>query len=439
MVEPKRKMITKIPQTTGVYQFLGKAGEIVYIGKATNLKARIASHFETAKKDPKEAAVLQNATCIKTIATQSDFQALLLEAQLIKKHKPKYNSVWKDDKSYLYVRITKEEFPKVLLARARDLKPNHSGLIFGPFPSTRAAEELIHEVRKVVPFCTRKNISKIPCFHSKIGQCDPCPNLVASSKLLVVRRELKRKYRRNILQVAKIFQGKAEPILSDLKKKMEEESKKGDFEEALILRNRIGRFEKLLTQTLRVKEDYREPADHLVALRKLLVTYFPTIKNLGRIEAYDISNLSQKEPTAAMVVAVDGLIDKSQYRKFKIKQLAISRKPLANLGDVGMLAQVFERRFKNKWPEPDLIIVDGGKPQVRATKQALTIIGRSIPVIGIAKAPDRIVIGKGNLTTIRPPLSDPGFNLIQLLRDEAHWFSRKYHRYLREKQLLHLR
>jgi len=432
----ERRLITKIPQTTGVYQFIGKGRKILYVGKAVNLKARIASHFENAKKDPKEALILASSLKIKTIATPSEFQALLLETQLIKKHKPKYNSVWKDDKSYLYIWITREKYPKVLLARARDIRANPKGLFFGPFQGTRTAEEVIHEIRKIIPFCTRKRISGGACFHSKIGQCDPCPNKVASIESQVIRRKLKKQYRRNIRQVISIFQGKAKPVLDDLKKKMEQASHEERFEEAVIARNRITRFEKLLTQTLRVKEGYRAQPDALGSLRQLLSKHLPTIKNLNRIEAYDISNLSQREPAAAMVVATNGQIDKSRYRKFKIRLATRNSLLATNLGDVGMLVQVFERRFKNRWPNPDLIVVDGGKPQVRITQEALVRIGKKIPIIGIAKAPDRLIVGTGRLTTTRPQLSNPGFNLVQLLRDEAHRFSRKYHRALRHKKLL---
>ena len=137
-----------------------------------------------------------------------------------------------------------------------------------------------------------------------------------------------------------------------------------------------------------------------------------------------------------MVVATNGQIDKSRYRKFKIRLATRNSLLATNLGDVGMLVQVFERRFKNRWPNPDLIVVDGGKPQVRITQEALVRIGKKIPIIGIAKAPDRLIVGTGGLTTTRPQLSNPGFNLVQLLRDEAHRFSRKYHRALRHKKLL---
>lgn len=426
-----KEEIARAPATIGVYQFL-KRRKVLYIGKAVNVKARLASHLQNARLDPKEAAIVAEADRIKVIPTESEFKALLLEAQLIKKEKPKFNKVWRDDKSYLYIRLTQEEYPKVLMARARDIPKVPKDLFFGPFPSTRIVFDLIREIRKVIPFCTRKQVSGGACFHAKIGLCDPCPNEISKIKDQKEKLRLKKQYRGNIRQVTRIFKGQTEPVLKDLTQRIQALSEQEQFEGALILRNRMLRFERLITQTLGIKEDLPkadDPERALESLKQFIQRFFPGPVHLWRIEAYDVSNLTGQEATAAMVVLTKGQVDKSQYRKFKIKTVGI-------LGDTPMLAEVVRRRFDNPWPKPNLIIVDGGKPQVRTIIKTLGELKLRIPVIGIAKTPDRLVVGTKNLPTIKLPATDPGFNLLRLIRDESHRFSRRYHLFLRGKKLL---
>ena len=427
-----KEEITKAPATIGVYQFL-KGRKVLYIGKAVNVKARLASHLQNARLDPTEAAIVAEADRIKVIPTESEFQALLTEAKLIKDKKPKYNKIWRDDKSYLYLKITREEYPKVLLARAKDIPRAPKHLYFGPFQSTRVVQDLIREVRKVVPFCTRERISRGACFHSKIGLCDPCPNVIFYLPEGRQKQELKKEYHRNIRQVTRIFKGQTEPVLKDLTQRIQALSEQEQFEGALILRNRMLRFEKLITQTLGIKEDLPKADDlerALGGLKQFIQRFFPGPVRLWRIEAYDVSNLTGQEATAAMVVLTKGQVDKSQYRKFKIKDLKLK------IGDIQMLEEVVRRRFDNPWPKPNLIIVDGGKPQVRVIVKTLGELKLRIPVIGIAKTPDRLVVGTKDLPTIKLPATDPGFNLIRLIRDESHRFSRRYHLFLRGKKLL---
>ncbi|NIT04416.1 GIY-YIG nuclease family protein [Candidatus Saccharibacteria bacterium] len=425
------------PQTIGVYQFL-KGREVLYVGKAVNIKARLASHLANARFDPKEAAIVEGATRVKVTPVESEFKALLLEAQLIQKLHPKYNRRWKDNKSPLYIHVTSGEYPKILTNRGKDLKQIHpKGVVFGPFPSTQVVQELIREIRKVIPFCTRKRIGKQPCFHSKIGLCDPCPNEIVRVESKRKREESKRQYRKNIRQVVRILKGQTEPVLKDLEKQLEELSDKQKYEEALVVRNRTVRFERLISQTLGIKEEtipQQDAEKSLESLAKLLTAYFPGLTNLKRIEAYDVSNIGGREATASMVVLTEGRVDKSQYRKFKI--VTSNQRPAIRLGDVGMLGQVVARRFKNKWPKPDLIVVDGGKPQVRAVQKALKEANQRVPTVGIAKAPDRLLLGVDRLPTKRLPQNHPGFNLVRLIRDESHRFSRRYHLFLREKELM---
>jgi excinuclease ABC subunit C len=496
-----KKGIRKAPQTTGVYLFMdGKTP--VYIGKAVNLKARLLSHLENAKIDPKERAIFENSTSIKLVATESEFKALVLEARLIQKYLPRYNKIWKDDKSYLYIIIdTREKYPKIRLARKHDLehvgsvgnvlnvgndgdatknKQNNITFktpptlhIFGPFPSTRVVGRILREIRRVIPYCDSKRIAKKPCFHSKIGLCDPCPNSIEQMAEGGEKGSLIAAYRKNIRAIIKILEGKTDIVLKQLYKELKDLSTKEEYEEALRLRNRVYLFENFISERSGLpagrqglEQEGLETfgvSDTQQSLLNVLAKFFPRLTRLDRIECYDISNTSQKQGTAAMVVAQDGLIDKSQYRRFRIKDKKLH-------SDFEMLREIMQRRFrlssqqsvagnrgKKRWPLPDLVIVDGGRPQVRTLQKVFAENKLEIPVIGIAKNPDRLVVPAAwavssqkpadgersespdhrlpttDYQIIRPRLNHPGFNLVRTLRDEAHRFSRKYHRLLRNR------
>ncbi len=457
-----------LPSTIGVYIFKTGSDEILYIGKSVNIKTRVKSHFENAKLDAKECAIVENSTKIETIPTESEFKALLLESQLIQKYRPKYNKIWMDDKSYLYVRITvKDEYPKISLVRKTEIVKDKSKY-YGPFSSRRTLESLLREIRRVIPFCTAKKITKRPCFYSKIGLCNPCPNHI--ERELRTFLPLKKIYRQNIRQIIKIFEGKTDFVLKNLRRELDNLSKTGKYEDAILVRDRILKFEKLISErsfsetpsayyVLPASRSQGGPTMHLL---DLLRPFFPSLSNLHRLECYDVSNLGGKQATAAMTVAIDGQIDKSQYRKFKIN----SESRISNLesrikdrnhnskiinsnqdskfqildsvsrNDWQMMLGILQRRFSHReWEFPDLLIVDGGKPQVRMAVVAMQELNLQIPVVGIAKNPDRLVMGVAadNMPTYRPELNNPGFNLIRLLRDEAHRFGHKYHLQLRER------
>lgn len=452
---PNKESITSgSPSATGVYLFISKKTPL-YIGKAANIKARLLSHFQNAGFDPKEAAMVEGATAVRCIPTDSEFKALVLEAQLIQKYHPRYNTRWKDDRSYLYVKIDMhEECPKVRLARGKEisrqlktndkLKTTSSVFYFGPFSSVRATTEILRGIRKLIPFCTQKRITKRACFYSKIGLCNPCPNVIVGLKDAKAQKELAHTYRRNMRRVIKILKGNFEPVLSELYAQMEKLTREERFEEAIVLRNRIFRFEHFLhaksllspwSQSDSIglatsSRRFKKPDEVLASLFTILKPYVPNLKNLRRVECYDVSNLMGKEATASMVVFTDGLSDKDQYRKFKIKNLKAR-------SDVEMLTEVLKRRFaRSGWEKPNLLVVDGGGPQVKTFRKALAALNVSIPLVGIAKRPDRLVISSKTMITLKPPMNHRGFNLVRHLRDESHRFARKYHLLLRKKKLL---
>lgn len=430
-----REGINELPATTGIYIFRS-GDELTYIGKSVNLKARLLSHLENAKIDAKEAAIIQNSDRIDCIITDSEFKALLLESQLIQNHKPKYNARWRDDKSPLYIKITlKDEYPKIYSTRKEFDKKS---LYFGPFPSVRSVYEILREIRRVFPFCTQKNITKRACFHSKIGLCSPCPNAIEQIQDSRFKIQEKRMYRRNIRNIIKVLDGKTDPVLSGLYTELKDLAKQERFEEALVIRNKIMRFENLLHRKLFSPDTvptYNASTESTSNLIHLLQEFYPQLTELHRIECFDISNFAQKEATASMVVYTDGLVDKKAYRRFKIRDQKLQ-------SDFEMMDEVLGRRLKrgkdldSRWPMPNLLIVDGGKPQVRVAMKVLEKYELSVPLIGIAKNPDRLVIADEKLTTIRPSIHQLGFNLVRSLRDESHRFAKKYHVYLRNKKLL---
>lgn len=428
-IRPTKEAIRELPSFMGVYLFEQK-GKPIYVGKSVNIKSRLLSHLEGGKLSTKEEKLFTESDSIDCIQTDSEFKALLLESELIKTHHPRYNVRWKDDKSYLYIKISiKDLYPKVLIARKeRDTKSRY----FGPFSSTQSVHQILREVRKVIPFDTQPKIGRSPCFYTKIGLCNPCPNVIEKITDQKEKAALKREYRKNIRALIQLLEGDIEKVQKNLYKKMRALTNEQEYEQALQVRNHIYRLESLSSRQRFDPNDqssYNQSRMNTEELLHLLHLHFPQVKTVDRIECYDISNLSQKQATASMVVFTNGEPDKSQYRKFRIKDLRSS-------SDFEMLEETLKRRFKNKWKKPDLLVVDGGKPQVRTFLRVITELNLTIPLVGLAKNPDRLVIGTENLPTVRPKLQNPGFNMLRYMRDEAHRFAKKYHLQLRERGAL---
>ncbi|MBI4973135.1 GIY-YIG nuclease family protein [Candidatus Roizmanbacteria bacterium] len=410
---------SELPSTAGIYLFK-KGKTYLYIGKSVNIKARVLSHVENSAQDTKEYAIVSQSDSIETQITDSEFKALLLESELIQIHHPKYNVIWRDGKSHLYIKITEEKYPKIYAVRKED---DNKSLYFGPFSSTRDVESLLRTIRRIIPFCSQKKITKRPCFYHKIGLCDPCPNDIGSRG---------KEYRRNIRRIVSLLLGKTGILLNSMNRDLKVAIKSELYEDGLRIRNRIQTLKYLIQNRSFERygeHDFNNSEESLQALFSLISPYFPQIPNLKRIECYDISNLSQKQGTGSMVVLTGGLIDKNQYRRFKIKNLKIQ-------SDFDMLDEVITRRFKNKCETPSLIIVDGGKPQVRRIMQVTEKMGVSVPILGIAKGPDRFILGVKGMPTINPRSNNLGYRLVQLIRDESHRFARKYHLFLRDREMI---
>lgn len=371
---------------------------------------------------------------------ESELEALLLEAFYIKKYTPKYNIRLTDNKSYLRIKITiKDAFPKVLLARRED---DQTSIYFGPFPSARAVKLVLKTIRRVFPFQSVRNHAKRICLYNHLGLC-PCPPVFDSP-------ELRATYYKNIRGIIRILEGQSKKIMKELEKERDLLSKSEEYEKALIVQRKIDAmslittpfhkpFEYDVNPNLRVDIRQKE----LDGLMEALNANGFALTNLDRIECYDISNIQGTNATGSMVVLTQGEIDKSQYRKFKIKREWDKRKEKDLPNDFAMMKEVLKRRFgHDEWHIPSLLIVDGGKGQVSSAMAALIESGITVPLIGLAKREETIVIPgetvKGqeeHFIEILLPKHSPSLHLIQRIRDEAHRFAITYHRKLRSKSV----
>ena len=413
----------------GVYIFRDSIGKILYVGKAIDLYHRVASYFQLSHPgvmSSKTQALVDEMAQVETIIVESELEALILEANLIKKYLPPFNVRFTDDKDYLYIAITKESFPKVLTARKKDLKIAKK--YWGPFPSGRTVRESLKSLRKVFPWCdiASKGVSlkDTPCFYYHLGQCPgACVGLVS-----------KKDYHRIIDRFSKFLDGKKKELVSELLKEMMQASRRMKFEEAERIKKTIRGIE-YLTQTNRIKL-YLENPNFLEEERQLALEELKKDLNLkklpNRIEGYDISNIQGKEATGSMVVLTNGEIDKNQYRKFKISQpVGGSGKP----NDVGMMREMVRRRFQHpEWPIPDLIVVDGGLGQVRAAQFEILNFKFEILVFGLAKRMEWLYSPAGEI--VKLPRKSLSLKLLQKLRDEAHRFAISYHRKLRNRAMI---
>jgi len=391
--------IKRFPDSPGVYVMRDAKRRPIYIGKASSLKRRVLSYFQRPQETRLEH-MLARVNSIEIKKTDSVIEALFLENDLIKKYKPKYNVKLKDDKTFLGIFITKEDWPRIYPARITQKLPK--GEFYGPFPSAGQVREALQIIRRIFPFrvsCTP--LSGKACFEYHLGQC---PGVCAG------KMDIK-EYQKTIRQIKLFLRGKKKSVIKELEKDMKQAAKDMDFEKAAKIRDRIFALRHIQDVALIQEEDLRHPED------------IPS-----RIEAYDVSNISGAFAVGSMVVFTEGLVDKSQYRKFKIQ---ISEAWKRGADDVAALKEILSRRLNHtEWPYPDLILIDGGKGQVNGVKEILRARRLNIPIVGIAKGPERDkdeIIGANDLSYDK--------KLLLRVRDEAHRFAVQYYRLRHRKGL----
>src|SRR3989338_6268405 len=356
LVEQFKKKAKRMPDSPGVYFFLGKNKKVLYIGKATSLRDRIRSYFVkelSTLRSPLVASMVTQAVFVDWRETDSVLEALLLEASLVKTYKPKANTDLKDDKSFNYVVITDEEYPRVLVIREKNLnEAPKSKKVFGPFPHGAQLKDAMKLIRKIFPYRdTCKFGSSRRCFNSQIVLC---PGVCSGA---VTKQE----YRRNIRHIVLLFEGKKKQLIKALNKEMLVAAAAEEFEQAKELQRQMYALQHIQDVSL-IKDEYRS-----------------TSLTTSRIEAYDIAHLRGSAAVGVMVVVEKGEANKNQYRKFKIKS--------AKAGDdTGALKEVLSRRLgHDEWPLPRLIVVDGYTAQINAAQSILAEYGMAIPVVGVVK------------------------------------------------------
>jgi excinuclease ABC subunit C len=400
-----------LPDNPGVY-FWKKGSEILYIGKATSLRDRVRSYFASDLIHTRGPSILDMVTIATTVTyeeTETVLEALILEANLIKKFQPKYNVKEKDNKSFAYVIITDEEFPRIGTIRGRtlivqkqlDKIPVKIKNTFGPFPSHSQLLVGLQILRRLFPYRDLKSIN--PTHDRFYQQLQLSPEHTTDQARAV--------YAETIKYITQFLKGNKKGVVHDMKKRMHHHAKVLEFEEAEILKRKVFALEHINDVSL-IKQDFYN--DYLI--------------EDFRIESYDIAHLSGTDMVGVMTVIQNGLADKIQYRKFKIKRGAIG-----DVHDIASLEEVLMRRLGHpEWQTPQLIVVDGGMPHLRAAQRVLKTKGFHIDVVAVVKDQrhrPREIMGKQSIVLKYK-------KEILLANNESHRFAINYHKDLRGKHFL---
>lgn len=543
--EDLRALLAHLPANPGVYLMRDGSGTILYVGKAVNLRNRVRSYFRDDKGHaPKVRALVKQIATFETISTDTEVEALVLENTLIKQHQPHYNILLKDDKTYPWLKLTKEAYPRLVITRRR---LDDGARYFGPYPDVGAMHQTLRLIKQLFPLRQRPRpqFKDRPCLNYAIGRCPgPCQQLVSVED-----------YRKTVDQVAGFLEGRHKELLRELKAQMASASEALDFEKAAKARDAIAAITRLLEgqKVVATKESDQDVVaiamDELTAaiqvfavrqgqvtgrrgfllpraeseapevLGSFLCQYYAAIDQLPRevivsdpladqevvaawltervgakvaitlpqrgdkakllemvahnarqaleqdrqrrwaamergpqaalqqlaealglgavprrIEGYDIAHVQGSDTVASMVVFVDGMPAKGEYRKFKIKGVD-------GVDDFASMAEVIRRRFRHRgdepdaWDMPDVVLIDGGKGQLGAAISSLDALGLELPIFGLAKRFEEIYL-PGRRDPVKLDPQAPALRLIQRVRDEAHRFANTFHGDLRGKRMV---
>lgn len=437
----KEKLKT-LPKTPGVYFHKDASGQTIYIGKAAVLKNRVRQYFQKSRnRDPKTEALVAEIVDTEWIETESEIDALFLEAEMVKRYLPRYNIMLRDDKSLMYIRMDiKSDFPTVTFTR----RPLDDGAeYFGPYYQSYSLRKALRRLRRIFPYAiTRKQATLGSRLYEQIG-LDPG---IDSGKTSI------EKYRKNLRILASYLRGNRVKVINEIEKQMKQAAREQQFEHAASLRNKLFELQSLKKQIIFSDREFMDISKDkgLSGLADLLGIEIPK-----RIEGYDISHMSGTDNVASMVVFTNGLPDKTNYRKFKMR--------LKGNNDFAHMNETISRRLSPKnvssWGLPTLCMIDGGKGQLAAAVQARDGLTYTIPMIGLAKREEEIVVLKNDASTIMleglserayklkgttketedfvlvnlPDTSDI-VKLLQRIRDESHRFAVSYHSTLKRNR-----
>lgn len=416
-----------LPASPGVYFHKSASGEVIYVGKAAVLKNRVRQYFHKTGKDIKTEALVREIADTDWIVVDTEMDALFLESEMIKRYKPKWNILLRDDKTVSYVRIDmKSEIPYVSFTRTpQDDKATY----IGPFYGKAAVEKALRIMRKVFPYYDKPYDGK-KTLHTDLGLTPG----------IEVGRTTPQEYKKNLRKLRLYLEGGRHKLLKDLEKQMLDAAKAEKFEEAAEIRAQLFGLRELQKKIVFSDKEFLDISSDqaLSDLQNMLNLPEPP----RRIEGYDISHQSGTNVVGSMVVFTNGASDRSEYRKFKLRQ--------QKNDDTANLHEVIERRLKHsEWMFPNLVILDGGLNQVNAVKDLLW--AHNIAVIGRDKSGDhtrnaavRIIIPEyaktnNNDETYRTVLLRPDSHVAKLIAridDEAHRFAITYHTLLKRKNML---
>jgi len=396
--------IKNLPDTPGIYLFYNKE-KLLYVGKATSLKSRVRSYFSNSKNVRPIELLIEEVNKIDWVSTDSAIEAAILEAKYIKKFKPKYNLMGKDDKSWIYIYLTKEPFPKLKTIREHELKSFDKRVmkkLFGPYPNIKTSE-LVRILHSLFFISRCEPNQEKACFDFQIRKC------LGVCKGLISEKEYDKRVIRPLVQ---FLNGKKKAVIKNLEKQMKDYAKNEQFEKANKIKIQIRSLEKI--------------QDISFINKSFVEDIFKEDVFIKRIEGYDISNLGKDYKVGSMVVFdLNGPI-KNEYKKFKIKTVL-------KQSDIDCLREVFERRLKHfEWGIPDIVLVDGGRAQVNLAKKMF----KNIFVLGIAKGKERkkneFVYGSKDKDIIL--FIEKNKKLFINVRDEAHRFAINYHKKLAQSE-----
>ena len=403
--------VTRLPDQPGVYLFRNARGELLYVGKALSLKKRVGSYFHRPRKlSPRIAKLVTQIAEVDVQQTASEAEALLLESDLIKRHHPKYNVAFRDDKRYPLLKLTHEPFPRLLVVRRRK---DDGARYFGPYADAGLLRDALQFFKRVFPLRTCRTFPSSPCLEYHLGQClAPCVARIDAAG-----------YQRIVDDLVAFLEGQRDGLLRDLARRMRQASGHERFEDAARIRDQIH----ALTSVIVAKEK----SAHAGPLEQLqLALHLPVLPR--RIEAFDLSNIFGAFAVGSMVVFADGRPHKAHYRHFNIRTVL-------GIDDYQMMREVVRRRYSGslaaELPLPDLVLVDGGRGQLNAALEELGALALKIPALGLAKQFEHIIVADQSDPIVLLPTS-PVLHLVQHLRDEAHRFAITHHRRLRGKGAL---
>lgn len=447
----------ELPDKPGCYIMRDRTGRIVYVGKASSLRKRVGWYFRAASlrsAPPKLRGLIRGVADLETIATRTEAEAVLLEGQLIKDYRPRYNTSFKDDKRFLLLRMDpREPLPRFKTCR---IQRNDQALYFGPYASSSAARVALDFIEK--RFGLRKCRPQTPdsethqhCIDDIVRHCSaPCIGKVTRDE-----------YRAHVEEACSFLRGEHPESLKAVETAMRQAAEAQDYERAAALRDLLDLLRTALKQRTRIAKTPEMKTEEARAGCEELRTILDLARIPRVIEAYDVSNISGTHAVASMVCAVDGMPHRNRYRHFRIKTVEGSDDP-------AMMAEVIRRRFARLIHEtqlcrppppessaqakpgpdtsgpaphalPDLVLVDGGITQVRAARAELAKLGLAhLAVAGLAKEHEEIHqdTGKGSRPRVtRLELNSRALRVLTTIRDEAHRFALTYHRNLRQKRI----